>query len=90
MTCKDCVPSHQHTQDCFTHFNIATACKEPNEVKLCRLHAQAGELAAALKELVKSNEDWNNAVQSTIGRLPTWNDQYLARAKAALAAVEAQ
>lgn len=42
-------------------------------------------LAGALRDLVKTNEEWNQAVAAIIGRMPAWNDRYLDRAREVLA-----
>jgi hypothetical protein len=45
-------------------------------------------MLAALKALVKANEDWNADVQAVIGRPPHWTDGYLDEARAAIASAE--
>ena len=52
------------------------------------LIAAAPDLLEALKALVKANEEWNAAVESTIGRPPTWTDGYLDSARDAIAKAE--
>ncbi|MDM7481605.1 MAG: hypothetical protein P3W96_006260 [Halomonas sp.] len=43
-------------------------------------------LAEALEDLVKTNEQWNEAVSKVVGRPAGWHDGYLARAREALKA----
>lgn len=43
-------------------------------------------LAQSLRELVKANEDWNEATLRVIGAPVGWSDGYLDRARIALAA----
>ena len=48
----------------------------------------AHRLLAALKALVKCNEEWNAAVEAVIGRPAGWVDAYLNEARAAIAEAE--
>lgn len=50
-----------------------------------RLIAAAPELLEALSELVKVNEEHNEAVSKVLGTPPGWNDSYLDKARAAIA-----
>ena len=64
----------------------------PKEVvlELNRLRRQRDELLAALKDLVRVNETWNDEVQNVIGRPPTWTDGYLDAARAAIERAESE
>lgn len=49
-------------------------------------HRSNHQLAKALEELVQIHEQWNEAVARVVGKPPGWGDEYLRRARHALAA----
>jgi len=50
-----------------------------------KARAELADCREALRGLVKVNEEWNSAVEATIGRPPNWTDGYLDKARAILA-----
>ena len=57
-----------------------------DEYELKVLRKRVTELEAALRGLIRMNEEHNAAVETVIGRPPNWSDTYLDEARAALAA----
>lgn len=55
-----------------------------------RLAAEKHRLREALSELVKTNEQHNEAVEAVIGRPLNWNDSYLDKARTVLAGTAAK
>jgi len=56
--------------------------------EIAGLRRQRDALLAALKGLVKVNEEHNGDIERIIGRPPHWNDEYLSAARAAIADAE--
>lgn len=78
-------PTSRHTLD---WFRSLSRCDFENGAILDEIedvYRQRDDLLAACKALVKCNEEWNAAVENTIGKPPGWNDSYLDDTRAAIA-----